>query len=118
MDVLERIEKDGLHVFINYGVMEEFDWREGEKLSKELIELAKLGKQSNGRERVLREALTNLTIYCEVEHGTDHVFAKQGRKALEGNKPDKHTCIACGYVTMNEFLDKCPMCGGKIPNHD
>lgn len=30
----------------------------------------------------------------------------------------KYTCIACGYVSMNEFLGQCPMCGGKIPNHD
>ena len=30
----------------------------------------------------------------------------------------KYTCAECGYVSSNEFLDRCPLCCGQIPNHD
>ena len=30
----------------------------------------------------------------------------------------KYSCAECGYVSSNEFLDRCPLCGGQIPNHE
>ena len=30
----------------------------------------------------------------------------------------KYTCAECGYLSANEFLDRCPLCCGQIPNHD
>lgn len=30
----------------------------------------------------------------------------------------KYTCAECGNLSSNEFLDRCQLCGGQIPNHD
>lgn len=30
----------------------------------------------------------------------------------------KYTCAECGNLSSNEFLDRCCLCGGQIPNHE
>lgn len=121
MDVLERIEKDKLVVFVNYGIMEEMDPKEDECLSIELLELAKIGKQM---QEEIKKCNERGIISCFVRNcpGRNYCAKYKARspKSLndEGvyNYGDYETdCNSCTlrHQTVEECKRNCPLGKGK-----
>ena len=102
--MLERIKKDNLFVSVNYGDMDEFDPREDERLSQELIILAEIGQQMQWVSVKNGLPTTNgtyFTRYKDGRIGTGTFFLDVGRF----NKSNSGGVVAWMLIPESDKVD-------------